>query len=176
MRKTLREYVFSRKELVDIVKNIKYPIDKALICFLYLYGCRIGEALALEKKDIKINVNEDKSKTLEATLITEKNPDNPIRVLEVFFEREKGFVDEFLRYYRRRKGNIVFPISRTTAWRIVKKHTGYYPHILRHTRTTHLKRDYGLGDHDLMIWHGWKTFQTTYFHIIPKDLLEKMKR
>jgi len=117
------------KEYEDMVRRMRYEatrnpsIEKVLPLTVLVTGARISEILMLTTVDI----DEDDSVLY---ILTEKVKGNPKRVVPVPL-----WYISILHSYIIRNGISyqLFPISRTQAWRIVKKELGYHPHAFRHT-------------------------------------------
>lgn len=60
---------------------------------------------------------------------------------------------------------ILFPYSRITAFRRVRKYTGYFPHYFRHIRNTILTQDYGLNEWQLKLWNGWTSSTSASYYV-----------
>ena len=63
------------------------------------------------------------------------------------------------------------------AYEIIKKQTGYYPHLYRHFRASHLVEMYSFSDADLRQFFGWASGEmpTRYTHLNMKSIISKMK-
>lgn len=129
---------------------------RALIAFLYLYGCRIGECLRLQKtdfvihkRDIRANIEVEKKRATTAPILW-KHP------LEVRLSPANDFFYQtLLGHLNQIKEGKVWRFSRMTAWRKIHRlNPQCSPHIFRHTRNRRLV-DKGADSLALMDWNGW---------------------
>lgn len=142
--------------------------DYALILFLYASGCRISEALSVQRSDIvegwlKIRFAKGEKERIVplAPIATE--------ALEVYMqEQDMSSAYIWLNY----KGDV---LSRISAYKIVKKYLGISPHVLRHSFATSLI----IGGADLRVVQellGHSSLETTqiYTHIQKQNLKDTM--
>jgi integrase/recombinase XerD len=143
--------------------------DYALILFLYASGCRISEALAVQRSDL----NEGWLRIRYAKGAKERMvPLAPaaLEALESYLaRRDLGSTHLWL-------NNRGEPLSRVSAWKIVKKYLGVSPHVLRHSFASALI----LGGADLRVVQellGHSSLITTqiYTHIERKHLAETVE-
>jgi integrase/recombinase XerD len=143
--------------------------DYALILFLYASGCRISEALAAQRRDLvdgwlKIRYAKG-AKERMVPLAPEA-----LEALEAYlFQGDWRSGHLWLNY----RGE---PLSRVSAYKIVKKYLGVSPHVLRHSFASALI----LGGADLRVVQellGHSSLITTqiYTHIERKHLAETVK-
>jgi len=142
--------------------------DYALILFLYASGCRISEALSVQKSDIlegwlKIRFAKGEKERVVplAPIATE--------ALNAYLAKESITSLYLWLNYR---GN---PLSRISAYKIVKKYLGVSPHVLRHSFASSLI----IGGADLRVVQellGHSSLETTqiYTHIQKQNLQETM--
>jgi integrase/recombinase XerD len=143
--------------------------DYALILFLYASGCRISEALLSTKEDLMIENNDNAwlkvrfSKGQKERMV----PIAPIAIkaLEEYIQistMESPYL--WLNY----RGE---PLSRISAYKIIKRYLHVSPHVLRHSFASSLI----LGGADLRVVQdllGHSSLETTqiYTHIEPENL------
>ncbi|NOZ91401.1 MAG: tyrosine-type recombinase/integrase [Epsilonproteobacteria bacterium] len=140
--------------------------DYALILFLYASGCRISEALQAQRKDI----NEGWLKIRFAKGQKERIvPLAPIAIeaLEQYLAKCSIQSEYIWLNYRNE------PLSRISAFKIVKKYLGVSPHILRHSFASSLI----IGGADLRVVQdllGHSSLETTqiYTHIQQQNLAD----
>ena len=127
----LMDYPEFRKAIYDEEHNL--PIMKrALLSLLFFAGCRVSEALALGENDI--NCTEDFIFVQFFRLKGSKQTD----------PQELPMTNE-LRWLCGQKGKKLFPFSRMSAYRLIKKvFPNLYPHYFRMNRIT--KTDILFGD------------------------------
>jgi len=144
--------------------------DYALILFLYASGCRISEALSVQRSDIlegwlKIRFAKgEKERVVPLAPIA-------VEALEAYLAKETIASSYIWLNYQ---GN---PLSRISAYKIVKKYLGVSPHVLRHSFASSLI----IGGADLRVVQellGHSSLETTqiYTHIQKQNLQETMQR
>jgi len=144
--------------------------DYALILFLYASGCRISEALTVQRRDIvegwlKIRFAKgEKERVVPLASVA-------LEALESYLDAEGMQSSSLWLNYR---GNV---LSRISAYKIVKKYLGVSPHVLRHSFASALI----IGGADLRVVQellGHSSLITTqiYTHIQKENLAETMNR
>lgn len=171
--KNLPKYLSSQ----EIINNIKM-IDKstyfglrdyALILFLYASGCRISEALNIQKGDIIDGWLKIRFAKGEKERIVPLAP-IAIKALDEYLEhQDMRNIYLWLNY----KGE---KLSRISAFKIVKKYLGVSPHVLRHSFASALI----IGGADLRVVQellGHSSLVTTqiYTHIQKQNLSDTMQ-
>ncbi len=140
--------------------------DYALILFLYASGCRISEALSIQRGDLVDGwLRIRYAKGAKERMV----PVAPLAVEAVESYLENSDISSpyiWLNY----RGEI---LSRITAYKITKKYLGVSPHVLRHSFASSLI----LGGADLRVVQellGHSSLNTTqiYTHIEAKHLRE----
>jgi len=140
--------------------------DYALILFLYASGCRISEALSIERRDISdgwLKIRFAKGEKERIVPIA----DVALKALEAYIEAV-GIASSsvWLNYKGER-------LSRISAYKIVKKYLGVSPHVLRHSFASALI----IGGADLRVVQellGHSSLLTTqiYTHIQKENLAQ----
>lgn len=142
--------------------------DYALILFLYASGCRISEALSVERSDIVDGWLKIRFAKGEKERIVPLAP-VALDALGVYMkEQELNSSFIWLNY----RGE---PLSRISAYKTVKKYLGVSPHVLRHSFASSLI----IGGADLRVVQellGHSSLETTqiYTHIQKQNLEETM--
>ena len=161
------EEILQGIELIDRSK-VSGLRDYALILFLYASGCRISEALSVQRSDIlegwlKIRFAKGEKERVVplAPIATE--------ALEAYL-KEQSMASSYL--WLNYKGD---QLSRISAYKIVKKYLGVSPHVLRHSFASSLI----IGGADLRVVQellGHASLETTqiYTHIQKQNLAETM--
>lgn len=144
--------------------------DYALILFLYASGCRISEALLATRKDIHegwLTIRFAKGQKERMV------PLAPIAIeaLEAYLRAASIQSDRIWLNYRNA------PLSRISAFKIVKKYLGVSPHILRHSFASSLI----IGGADLRVVQdllGHSSLETTqiYTHIQQQHLADTVNQ
>ena len=161
------EEILQGIELIDR-STVTGMRDYALILFLYASGCRISEALSVQRSDIlegwlKIRFAKgEKERVVPLAPVATEALD---RYLEV---QNMASVYLWLNY----KGD---RLSRISAYKTVKKYLGVSPHVLRHSFASSLI----IGGADLRVVQellGHASLETTqiYTHIQKQNLEETM--
>jgi len=170
-------------EIKPLSEYYPEPYD-TLFLTCYLYGCRIGEALNLDKNHLKINNDSYGRKVLVATILTEKNRINPLRRIPAIlagetlnpFQQEETKIAEHIHEHQETSEKKLFPnITRQKAYNHFSEQKievmalqtepntkmiripqfKINPHFLRHCRLTHLREQYHYDSGDLMQYAGW---------------------
>jgi len=172
--KNLPKYV-SNEEILDGINLIDRSTviglrDYALILFLYASGCRISEALSVQRADIvegwlKIRFAKGEKERVVplAPVATE--------ALEMYLREEDMSSPYIWLNYRGET------LSRISAYKIVKKYLGVSPHVLRHSFASSLI----IGGADLRVVQellGHASLETTqiYTHIQKQNLADTMNK
>lgn len=122
---------FKFNDMMQRGKFITVPQHKALLAILYYFGFRISEALSLKTNNFTLEDN-----LLYVTVQRLKHSRNT-EALSVPIDRP--YVNEILETLEATPNNKrLFPYSRVTGWRIVRRALNVYPHFLRLNRITHL--------------------------------------
>ena len=142
--------------------------DYALILFLYASGCRVSEALSVERRDIvegwlKIRFAKgEKERVVPLAPIA-------LEALEGYLHAQGMSSSSLWLNY---KGEV---LSRISAYKIVMKYLGVSPHVLRHSFASSLI----IGGADLRVVQellGHSSLETTqiYTHIQKQNLADTM--
>ncbi len=170
--KNLPKYM-SSEEILEGLKHIDRSKlmglrDYALILFLYASGCRISEALNVQRSDIVDGWLKIRFAKGEKERIVPLAP-IAVEALEKYMnEQDMGSSYIWLNY----TGTV---LSRISAYKIVKKYLGVSPHVLRHSFASSLI----IGGADLRVVQellGHSSLETTqiYTHIQKQNLSETM--
>ena len=173
-----REDVLSQEEVQEMLDKARVNWVKALIAMLYIYGCRVNEALHMRRRDFSIVDGQ-----LHANIPVSKKGkqqqgafDKSRHILRVSLEAP------FMKYLTDYLATIVEPdeyvwqiggtwkSASTTAWREIKAlNPKCTPHIFRHTRLTKLALK-GASALALQDWAGWKDTRPAqnYLHLSGK--------
>ncbi len=170
--KNLPKYM-SNEEILQGLKRIDRSTvmglrDYALILFLYASGCRISEALSVERSDIIDGWLKIRFAKGEKERIVPLAP-VAMHALEVY-KREQDMSSSYM--WLNYKGDV---LSRISAYKIVKKYLGVSPHVLRHSFASSLI----IGGADLRVVQellGHSSLETTqiYTHIQKQNLADTM--
>jgi integrase/recombinase XerD len=143
--------------------------DYALILFLYASGCRISEALNVERSDITEGWLKIRFAKGEKERIVPLAP-VAIEALETYLQHQTMLSSYLWLNYRGEQ------LSRIAAYKIVKKYLGVSPHVLRHSFASSLI----LGGADLRVVQellGHSSLETTqiYTHIEQQNLADTIQ-
>lgn len=143
--------------------------DYALILFLYASGCRVSEAILAKREDL--NIEDEKNSWLKVRFAKGQKervvPLAPIAVQAVqAYLKEASMQSSYL--WLNYRGE---PLSRISAYKIIKSYLNVSPHVLRHSFASALI----IGGADLRVVQdllGHSSLETTqiYTHIEQKHL------
>jgi integrase/recombinase XerD len=144
--------------------------DYALILFLYASGCRISEALGVQRRDISDGWLKIRFAKGERERVVPLAP-VALEALDDYLAAVGMQSSDLWLNYR---GNV---LSRISAFKIVKKYLGVSPHVLRHSFASALI----IGGADLRVVQellGHSSLITTqiYTHIQKENLAETVNR
>jgi integrase/recombinase XerD len=172
--KTLPKYL-TYEEIREALERIDRSTlqglrDYAFILFLYASGCRVSEALAVQRGDILegwLTIRYAKGQKERVVPLAPA----AVEALEAYLAHRTMASSRLWLNYRGE------PLSRVSAFKIVKKHLGVSPHVLRHSFATALI----LGGADLRVVQellGHSSLETTqiYTHIRQRHLQETVER
>jgi len=170
--KNLPKYV-SNEEILDGLNlidrsNLIGLRDYALILFLYASGCRISEALSVQRVDIVEGWLKIRFAKGEKERVVPLAP-VATQALERYMKEQDISSPYIWLNYRGEQ------LSRISAYKIVKKYLGVSPHVLRHSFASSLI----IGGADLRVVQellGHASLETTqiYTHIQKKNLADTM--
>lgn len=170
--KNLPKYVIN-EEILDGINLIDRSTiiglrDYALILFLYASGCRISEALSVQREDIVDGWLKIRFAKGEKERVVPLAP-VATQALERYLSKQTMSSPYIWLNYRAR------PLSRISAYKIVKKYLGVSPHVLRHSFASSLI----IGGADLRVVQellGHSSLETTqiYTHIQKQNLADTM--
>ncbi|WP_373033041.1 tyrosine-type recombinase/integrase [Sulfurovum sp.] len=170
--KNLPKYM-SSDDILQGLKNIDRGKvmglrDYALILFLYASGCRISEALNVQRSDIVDGWLKIRFAKGEKERIVPLAP-IAVEALEMYMQ-EQDIASSYI--WLNYKGDL---LSRISAYKIVKKYLGVSPHVLRHSFASALI----IGGADLRVVQellGHSSLETTqiYTHIQKQNLADTM--
>ncbi len=143
--------------------------DYALILFLYASGCRISEALNVQRSDILEGWLKIRFAKGEKERVVPLAP-VAIEALEAYLQAQDMSSSYIWLNYRGEQ------LSRISAYKIVKKYLGVSPHVLRHSFASSLI----IGGADLRVVQellGHASLETTqiYTHIQKQNLEDTMR-
>lgn len=122
---------FKFKDLMERGEFVKVPEHKALLAVLYYFGIRISEALNLIRNSFNL---EDQNLYVNITRLKHSRNTEALSV-----RLDRPYVNEIIRTLKPlTPEQKVFPFSRVTGWRVVRKAIKRYPHFLRLNRITNL--------------------------------------
>jgi integrase/recombinase XerD len=170
--KNLPKYV-SNEEILDGINLIDRSTviglrDYALILFLYASGCRISEALSVQRSDIVDGWLKIRFAKGEKERVVPLAPVSTQALERYLLEQSMSSPYLWLNYRGEK-------LSRISAYKIVKKYLGVSPHVLRHSFASSLI----IGGADLRVVQellGHSSLETTqiYTHIQKHNLQETM--
>jgi len=145
--------------------------DYALILFLYASGCRVSEAILAKREDLN---SEDPNNAWLKVRFAKGQKERMVPIAPIAIQAVQAYLDEasmqssylWLNY----RGE---PLSRISAYKIIKSYLNVSPHVLRHSFASALI----LGGADLRVVQdllGHSSLETTqiYTHIEQKHLAQ----
>lgn len=149
--------------------------DYALILFLYASGCRVSEAILAKREDLNC---EDPNNAWLKVRFAKGQKERMVPLAPIAVHALQAYLDEasmqssylWLNY----RGE---PLSRISAYKIIKNHLNVSPHVLRHSFASALI----LGGADLRVVQdllGHSSLETTqiYTHIEQKHLAKTINK
>jgi len=177
------EYLITEEEFNKLINATDDIQDRLLIGLLYESGCRIGEILSLQIKNVSFN-------NYGARLIVKGKTGQRVvpivwyaNLLRQFIESHpfKNNPDAPLFYYKNREGKLLalpYSVFRMRLKRLCEK-TGIkkriHPHLFRHTRLTELAKE--IPEQILKQIAGWvpdSKMAQTYLHLSLRDVEESL--
>jgi len=177
------EYLITEEEFNKIFNATDDIQERLLIGLLYESGCRIGEILSLQIKNVSFN-------NYGAKLVVKGKTGQRVipivwfaNLLRQFVESHpfKDNLEAFLFYYKNSKGQIIpmtYSVFRMRLKRLCKKveiNKRIHPHLFRHTRLTELAKE--LPEQILKQIAGWvpdSKMAQTYLHLSMRDVEESL--
>jgi integrase len=165
-----------RKRIERVIQSIPDHRDRMFISCLFLTGARISEVV----KRLRGSDTRTEGGVLFVHLITLKRRGYTKGMpREVPIMLSETLAPDFLSFVMGNEG-ILFPFTRITGWRIVKKHfEELFPHFFRHARSTLLMKEISTFNlDDLKVFHNWTTLKMAevYVHGQMRDVVNKMKK
>jgi len=162
----LPEQILSEEEMTDMIDSADNLRDKTFMAILYESGCRISEILLLKKDNIAFD-------NYGAILIIDgKTGKRRVRIVK-YANLLKQFSDS-------NPEGRVFDIKYNNARRILRRSgriigscKRIHPHLLRHSRATHLASS--LTEPQMRMFFGWAAdskMTEIYVHLSGRDIDE----
>lgn len=151
-RRIVLPEVLSREEVSRLIDAIDDLFYKSLVAVMYETGARISEVLGVRYGDVeafeygfKVRIKRSKSEA-RTVLVVEYAP-----VLAAYLNTKSW-----------RRGEPLWPVHPDTVRKVLRKageRIGIkaHPHMLRHSRATHLYLTHKFTEKELMLLFGWKT-------------------
>lgn len=177
------EYLITEEEFNKLINAIDDIQDRLLIGILYESGCRIGEILNLQIKNVSFN-------NYGARLVVKGKTGQRVVPIVWYANLLRQFIESHLFkdnpeaplfYYKNREGRLLalsYSVFRMRLKRLCEK-TGIrkriHPHLFRHTRLTELAKE--LPEQILKQIAGWvpdSKMAQTYLHLSLKDVEESL--
>jgi len=169
VKKDLPPYL-DRSVINDLISNIPIGKNKIFIQFLFMTGCRVTEAVSVEKQHLDFNERTIKIKWLKNRKWNERVIPLHNELLSVL----QYYVDA-LKYDDR-----VFCFSRQRAFQICKKYMRVSPHVLRHSFAVNFLRQttnpMGLVILQRLLGHSNVNTTMKYLRLAPFELQDAVQR
>ena len=178
-KKHLRKpQVLTKDEILQLIEASKHPRDKAVIALLYDCGLRVGEVASITFKDLifneyggKVKVRGKTGERLVPFVMAGPYIKNWVQMYPNPHPDEPLFIGTGNRNYRK-------PLYYESYMNIIKraiKNSGIEkkvtPHIIRHTRATHLASK--LTESEMCHYLGWQLgsdMPKVYVHLSGRDI------
>ncbi len=178
-KKHLRKpQVLTKDEILQLIEASKHPRDKAVIALLYDCGLRVGEVASITFKDLifneyggKVKVRGKTGERLVPFVMAGPYIKNWVQMYPNPRPNEPLFIGTGNRNYRK-------PLYYESYMNIIKraiKNSGIEkkvtPHIIRHTRATHLASK--LTESEMCHYLGWQLgsdMPKVYVHLSGRDI------
>ncbi len=161
-------------KLIDRTKLLGLR-DYALVLFLYASGCRVSEAILAKREDLNM---EDPNNAWLKIRFAKGQKERMVPLAPIAVNALQAYLNEasmqsaylWLNYRAE-------PLSRISAYKIIKSHLNVSPHVLRHSFASALI----IGGADLRVVQellGHSSLETTqiYTHIEKKHLAQTVNR
>lgn len=158
------KYKFKRKEIStedeirQMIERSRWEWLKSLMAFIYLFGCRISEALNLVRQNVWVERNYLVAQIGVLKRRRERSGpyENIPHLLHVTLKAP--FIEDILLPYLKgipNRKQKLWPKSRQLVWlRIKQLNKQISPHVFRHDRLMKLALK-GATEAELMDWAGW---------------------
>lgn len=163
----------TNKTLDYFMQSKAEPWVKTLFVYLYYYGVRISEALAVVVEDFVVS-EDDELKYLSVTSLTLKNPTQDSRVLWV--PMTQPYIQELLGYIKYKDTGKLWSYSRQWA-RVKLQQTLPWitPHGFRHNRLDDFAQK-GENPYALKSWAGWSDIRPGDSYVQAVDTRKMAER
>lgn len=181
-KKKLPEDILTPEEVKLLADSTLNPRDRALILLLYESGCRAGELIGLNLKDIKFD------EYGAVIILNGKTGMRRVRVIDcvpdvkTWLNNHPRAKDPTAPLFLELRGKFNHLGNHATLANILKaakRRAGLkkrlYPHLFRHSRATHLAKDF--TEQELKVIFGWtggSRMPATYVHLSGADVDKKM--
>jgi integrase len=176
---TEKEEDFDRNTIKQLIGIAGSKMEKALVATLFLTGGRVSECLQLKKQHFAPGVKRER-KFLIIKIRTLKKRRYKRRTVPVPLDDDlAGYVIDYLNNLE--TNDLLFPFSRTQAWRIIKRLSkkidlDLWVHLLRHLRLIELVAVKDFTDQQLVRITGWEDSRPAkeYIKLKWQDIADKM--
>jgi len=170
--------VLAKEEILQLIEGAKHPRDKAAIALLYDCGLRVGELASITFKDLtfndyggKVKVRGKTGERLVPFVMAEPYIKNWVQIHPNPVHNESLFVGTGNKNF----GKPLFYESYQNIIKRAVKKSGIQkkvtPHIIRHTRATHLASK--LTESEMCHYLGWQLgsdMPKVYVHLSGRDI------
>jgi len=176
-KENVERHLLTAAEVHQMVQKAKRLQDKALVVLLWIFGCRISEAIVLKKEDIwtkdgkvfcSLPILKQRKRLVQPThrlIVPEETP-----LIHYLLDQVNQTAD----------GAYIFPgheadhLRRQRAWRLISKLSDnrLFPHFFRHNRLNKLAED-GSSALELQSWAGWSDLRSAKSYLIRKPVEAK---
>lgn len=154
--KFTREEMTTLKEVDLMIRRAQGRWLKAAIAFLYVFGCRVSEMLAIRRSHFRWD---NEYLHVVIPILKQKKKHGPYATAkhQLRVKRDTPFVNDVLIPYAKmfEDAKLLWPTTRQRVWRKMKKlNPKLSPHVLRHDRLMKFALA-GATAFQLQDWAGW---------------------
>jgi len=181
-KRKLPEDILTQDEVKKLADSCLNPRDRALILLLYESGCRAGELIGINLKDVKFDeygavIMLDGKTGMRRVRVIDCVPD-----IKVWLNNHPRAQDPSAPLFLELRGKFNHLGNHATLANIIKaakRRAGLkkriHPHLFRHSRATHLAQDFTEQELKVIFgWSGGSRMPATYVHLSGADVDKKM--
>jgi integrase len=163
--------ILEPEEFREKLSRVPLLMDRAIFCTQYATGCRQGEVITIQFKDIERDKND--TKRIWIWLHTLKNKKHPKRQVPIAIDKDwlLSHIMEWLsKNSDKYDDELVFPISKSYIRAKTRKYFGMNNHKFRHARITLMYRK-KIPEHTISLLAGWSDTRplSVYAHSRKED-------
>jgi len=164
-------------QIVEEAKSITKPRSAALFCILYLTAGRVSEVIEIRRRNLSVESINDRP-IFKIQLPNRKHRNRKWKVIPIPLDNEYylemfRIIKDYAKLIDRE--DLLFPITKRRAQKIIENEFNMNAHLFRHIRLTHLAH-MGFSDQELILYSGWTDSRAAknYIHLRWRDLINKL--